>query len=156
MIENRPEPYEIHPTAPEKTQEGRYTDIAFSNLLNIYAGQVNSARQVVWQRYTAMLIANSIFFGLIVSAEASYRKLGAVVGIALCCIWVAMLLADWKLFKNRLLTASRFQWTHLGPDANPFPAMHTQEKWLGRVIYSSAASVALIFLIFNIFVLAAS
>lgn len=159
--------YQIHPTGPcGESQENLYTDTSLSNLFNVVANQINSTRQVLWQRYTAMLLANSLVFGLLIRVDeieqrcgpgsieltqVDQRVMGATAGIVLCSFWILIFVIDWWTFHyHRLGVASRYEWTQLPSEANPFKAM-MQEKG-GLVAYFLALSVALLFLIINILI----
>lgn len=91
--------YEIRPTSPREIEEGRYTDISLSNLFGAHVTQINSVRQAIWARYTAMLIANSVLSAFTSSAALPLpqRLAGPVAGLLLCGVWLAILVRDWIL-----------------------------------------------------------
>ena len=120
--------YEVQPTALQVTEQ--YADIALSGLFNAHANQINSERQAIWQRYTAMLVANSLVFAFMGGVAPSlYRPIaGSIAGIVLCAIWYGMTKSGWTVFRMRVDRALEFSWPTLGPQANPFRVTMEYER----------------------------
>ena len=63
------EEYTVEPTGREKQVDEKtqyhHTDIAITALFGHHVANINSVRQAIWQRYAAMLVANSFFLGFV-------------------------------------------------------------------------------------------
>lgn len=145
----------VRPTAPKERGDNQYTDIALTGLLGIHSGQINSARQAVWQRYTAMLIANSIIIGFMGGGgqllEKFDRAVAAFGGIALCCSWLALLIVDNQGLARRIVRANEFRWSHISsPHANPFLLMTEEDRGIGQVVFVLPAVVIWIFFVLHV------
>ena len=104
-------------------QEGNEipTDIAQTGLYNATILIVNSERNAVWQRYSAMLIANSVVFGFLAKQNV-YQEVftiaGSALGIVLCFFWWLLTEDGWKFFDIYSKLAMRFKWPNIGEDLN--------------------------------------
>jgi hypothetical protein len=67
----------------------KHTDIAATAIYNTTVSIINSERTVVWQRYQALLLANSIVFGFMGRGDLStaYVLIAGVLGLMLCLCW---------------------------------------------------------------------
>ncbi|TSC77767.1 MAG: hypothetical protein G01um101429_970 [Parcubacteria group bacterium Gr01-1014_29] len=136
--------FEVQPTATQVTEQ--HADIALTGLFNVHANQISSERQAIWQRYTAMLIGNSIvlaFMGGVTSSR--YRAVvGALFGIVLCLFWYGMTKSGWRVFRMRVQLALTFAWTNLDSRVNPFSVTVEYEAghfggWLYRFALATIA-----------------
>jgi len=133
-------PIIIEPHLKEGDQE-KHTDIAQASLFNAVVAIVNSERTAVWQRYSAMLIANSIVFGFIVRQEpgqAWFVITGCVLGLFLCSVWWILTEDSWRYFLLFSDIARRFCWPQVCEDVNPNKVMFDEFNRLaseGRFIF---------------------
>jgi len=104
----------ISPTGPEGKV---YTDISLANLFSSHVHKLNVEKQLIWSRFTAMLVANSILLGLFgfslkdVARIPSWWGIGVCVGgIGLCILWFKLTSVGWELMNRRLKEAHRFVW----------------------------------------------
>ena len=114
-----------------------YTDIAVTNLYVSTAGQFMTEGQLIWHRFSAMLVANSIIFVLMGKAleraidgrpwtrDASLVLLaGGVFGTVLSCAWLNITLRSLRLQRYWRECALWFDWEGL-----PNPTRHAYERW---------------------------
>ncbi|HEV7694395.1 MAG TPA: hypothetical protein VGO52_26400 [Hyphomonadaceae bacterium] len=95
---------EVRASDSQKYSEGTLTQL-FGQIVSIK----NSERAVIWQRWSAMLVANSVILATI--DKAPIPKAGiALVGIALCAAWRATSLRGWKIYDAYLDAAASFVW----------------------------------------------
>lgn len=137
----------IQPTALAITNQ--YTDISLTNLIGLHVNQVNSERQAIWQRYTAMLVANSILF--IFSRNGNRDAIdvffGILVGIVLCIFWIWITLIGWEIFDMRWRSSMKFEWEKLSEKAHPFNvSIQYHEKFKGDIIKKISVWVICIFI----------
>ena len=145
--------FEVRPTAPQVTEQ--YADIALTGLFNVHAGQINSERQAIWQRYNIMFGANSILFAFLALGSRSKSELfvGALFGVMLCTAWWAITVSGWRLIRVRIEVALQFQWQGLNAVANPFEAGVYGRGIAGGMIYYVAISVIAFFILWHTLVL---
>lgn len=108
-----------------------HTDIAQIGLYNATLSIVNSERNAVWQRYSAMLIANSIVFGFIAKQnadQAAFTIPGTIFGIILCYFWWLLTEDGWKYFNIYSKIAMRFTWPDIGENLNSNEVMIKEFK----------------------------
>lgn len=143
--------YKILPTGMPVSDQ--YSDISMTNLVGIFSDQISSERQTIWQRYAAMLVANSLIFGFLVSRERTKIEIfsGVFFGIVLCIFWLIISIDGWKLHLYRRDEALKFVWTALNEKANPFQADSKYEKKVkGGRIYQVALWTIWLFIIMYI------
>lgn len=145
-----------------------HTDIAQTGLFNSCISVVNSERSAIWQRYSTMLIANSIIIGFLVKHEfgqSLFVLAGSVLGIFLCVLWWLITEDGWRFFKLYSEIAGRFQWPNIDKDINVNKVMFEEFDRLasegrfriinrfnkGDRIKTLAFSVILLFFVFYIF-----
>lgn len=89
---------EVCPTSLQG-QTSQYSDIALTGLFSAHVSLISSERQAIWQRFTAMLIANSLIFSFLTqtrrtgdgrSLEAIDVTVAVVFGLLLCVAWWGM------------------------------------------------------------------
>lgn len=145
-----------------------HTDIAQTSLFNSCVSVVNSERNAIWQRYSTMLIANSIIIGFLVKHEFSqslYVLAGSLLGICLCILWFLITEDGWRFFGLYSELAGRFQWPNIDEDININRVMFDEFSRLvsegrfkiinkfngGDRIKTLALSVILLFILFYTF-----
>jgi hypothetical protein len=110
--------------APERGQK-EYTNIMIASLLNAHIATINSERQALWLRFTAMLIANALLHGFSQQLQAPTTLQAAFTagfGWALCMAWLVLTISGFRLFSLQLDAASRFarrQLEEIDEYANP-------------------------------------
>lgn len=121
--------HNIRPTG--NPVSGQYSDIAFTSLFNAHVAIINSERQAIWQRYSAMIIANSIVLALASLAQLpSEQKVlfTLILGLPLCSIWYFMTVSGYRLFLMEVRRAQEFIWVGLGEKINPFTVALEYER----------------------------
>src|SRR3989338_4081752 len=103
--------FEVKPTSAVE-ESNTYTDIALTNLAREHAAQVSSQRQVVWQVYSVMLIANSLVFGFMTTPGRSLPEVsfGVALGVSLSIIWLILTRISFDAFLERVKAAYKFSW----------------------------------------------
>jgi hypothetical protein len=94
----------------ERDQQA-YTDMKIANLLNGHIATINSERQALWLRYTAMLLANALLYGFFIQLQAPttlQAAFAAGFGWALCMAWLVLTVSGFRLFSLQVDAASRF------------------------------------------------
>jgi hypothetical protein len=110
--------------APERGQQ-EYTNITIASLLNAHIATVNSERQALWLRFTAMLMANALLYGFSQQLQAPttlQAAFAAGFGWALCMAWLVLTISGFRLFNLQIDAASRFakpQLDRIDEYANP-------------------------------------
>ena len=114
------EPIIVNPHFKDGDKE-KHTDIAQTGLFNACISVVNSERSAVWQRYSTMLIANSIIIGFWVkheSGQSLHVVAGSVLGLFLCILWWLITEDGWRFFNLYSNIAGRFRWSHIDNEVN--------------------------------------
>lgn len=146
--------FQIRPTAPQATNQ--YADIALTGLFSVHAGQINSERQAIWQRYNVMLAANSIVFAFLALGTRSKWELfvGGTFGILLCAAWWILTESGWRLLGMRIERALQFRWLGLDTTVNPFEVSVAYGRGgIGGMIYYVAIAVICLFILGHILIL---
>lgn len=139
----------VQPTGLKPGEDNQYTDIGLTGLLNTHAGQINSQRQVMWQRYGYSLVANAIFLPLITRPEVPllFQLVGALFGIIICWVGYTTLQEDRRVLISRIRFASTFRWQNLPQNANVFILALTPEEFnRGVRVYRRAGFILLLFM----------
>jgi hypothetical protein len=111
------------------------TDIAATAIYNTTVSIINSERTVVWQRYQALLLANSIVFGFMGRGDLStaYVLIAGVLGLMLCFCWWHLTNDGWRFFDIYSKMAQRFRWPKIDDEANANEAMLKEfQNWKGK------------------------
>jgi hypothetical protein len=150
------QPYEIHGTAPAVTHQS--SDIALTGLFNAHMALINSERQAIWQRFTAMLIGNSIILNFLAAGPSPGRPwyeviIGAWFGIVLCVCWWRLSKAGWKYIGTLQATANRLQWDKNAPWLNPFHQLFEWEKSRREPIYFWTRIAIAIFMLLYVLII---
>ena len=133
---------------------GQYSDIAMTNLVGLHVHQVNSERQAIWQRYSAMLIANSIFFGVLMNRSLGKTETVVVtlIGVVLCYFWWKVTKAGWNIFDKRWKAALDFYWENLPENAHPYKeTLQYFKDYQGDIISKMALLIIYLFVISYLF-----
>ena len=137
MVTLATEEYEVQPTG--LTASKQYSDISMTGLFNAHVALLNSERQTIWQRYSAMLIANSFILGFLDRQRPAFA---ALVGLLLCATWAMLTWSGFRLFFLEMAEMRRFVWPGLAPSANPItPSFAYREAgdWIYRMAWSVIA-----------------
>jgi hypothetical protein len=103
----------------------RSVDLVSTSLLAAHIALITAERQALWQRYTALLLANAILLGFFTQLQAPTKIQVYFVsgfGVALCLAWLISTISGMRLSVFRLDAAGRFAWSELSAleeDANP-------------------------------------
>lgn len=86
----------------------RHSDIAVANIISSALACGSAESHLIWQRYSAMLIANGIFLGFLLRTigndvqcivSSVVKLFGCVIGICLCLIWRRLTANGWNLHR---------------------------------------------------------
>src|SRR3954447_14386205 len=80
-------------------------DIGIASLFNTQIAMLHLEQQVLWQRYTAMLVAEAILvgsFGWVPAPTALQVYFASGLGLALCMAWLVTTVSGYKLYVARL------------------------------------------------------
>jgi hypothetical protein len=139
---------------PQKDGE-KHTDVAATAVYNTIVSVANVEAQVVWQRYNAILIANSVILYAVNSAVMEpHPKTKAwldAIGLLLCVCWGMLTWEGWRFWNTYSTMAARFRWPKLDTDVNVFEVMYDRFENRGRII--QVAAFAIIFLFCMIYLL---
>jgi hypothetical protein len=144
--------YTIDPTGGPIS--GNYSDIALTGLFNAHIATINSQRQVIWQRYNIMLLANAAILAFFARGQPNpYEAVAAgLLGFVLCFLWRVMHGSAWNLFNMLVDEAHGFSWSGNDKQINP---LVTSVIWLrgskGGLIYPASNFVTYIFMVTYVF-----
>ena len=87
-------------------------DATLCNLFNIHIDTINTEKNLIWQRYGVMLLANTIFLGFLIQNRLSplVAILMCFIGIALCIFWIAITWYAWDFLNRYLDYVNKFRW----------------------------------------------
>lgn len=108
---------------PEKLPDSFGTDaethLAF---YSSYIAVANSERETIWQRYSAMLIANSLVFAVRDTSTLKFDETIAATlfGLALCLAWWKLTTWGWEFFDIYSKGAAKFSFPGAPNESNPF------------------------------------
>jgi hypothetical protein len=125
--------YEVQPTGQPGSEQ--YSDISMTGLFSAHVALLNSERQTIWQRYSALLIANSFILGFLDRQRPAFA---AVVGLLLCAAWAIMTWSGFRLFLSEMSAMRKFVWTGLPSGANPIAASFAYRDsgdWIYRMAW---------------------
>jgi uncharacterized membrane protein len=111
-------------------------------LLQAYVDLVNSARETIWARHNAMLVANSLIVGAIAISPAQLwtherAAIGLLAaGLCISLIWFLITIHGWLALQRHVEMARDFTATCLPGLANPFVHMrhHRSEIWIHALV----------------------
>jgi hypothetical protein len=155
MTNNEDGNFPVSPTAPEGTGN-QHTDISLTNLFGAYIQLLSVERQLIWGRFSAMLVANTIIFYIINNiyndpAERLFTLTACVFGVLLCFAWLTMTHRGWNYSNILRDVAERFKW-----EGYPNPLSREQlpaayPRW--DIIRYAAYSVIVLFIIAYVLIL---
>src|SRR5262245_35324605 len=90
--------------AAERDQQ-EYTNVTIVSLLNAHIATINSERQALWLRFTAMLMTNAFLYGYSQQLQAPttlQAAFAAGFGWALCMAWLVLTISGFRLFSLQL------------------------------------------------------
>jgi hypothetical protein len=135
-------------------------DNGLASLYNTQIIMLHSAHQALWQRYTAMLVAEAILvgsFGWVQTLTAFQVYFASGFGVVLCLAWLVTTVSGYKLYMRRLDATTHFAWIYLtrfGEHVNPIAEPQTRSRRQSRWIVRMALGVIGLFMLGHAFVLA--
>jgi hypothetical protein len=93
-----------------------YGHMTIASLLNAHIATINSERQALWLRFTAMLLANALLYGFFLQLQAPTTLqvvFAAGFGWALCMTWLILTISGFHLLILQLEAAGAFAKLHL-------------------------------------------
>ena len=134
-------------------------DIGSGSLFEAHIAMIQLEQQGLWQRYTAMLIAEAIIlgsFGWVQAPTALQVYFISGFGLALCTAWFVSTVSGYRLLVMRLDAASQFAWAYLtihDEYANPLSGIKRRYGHKGGWIVGMALCVIGLFMLAHAFVL---
>ena len=134
-------------------------DIGLASLFNTQIAMIHLEQQALWQRYTAMLVAEAILVGAFawVQAPTAFQVYFASgFGLALCLAWLCITVSGYKLCVMRLDVASHFTLVYLarfGEHVNPIAGGQWRYRRKNGWILWMALCVIGLFMLAHAFVL---
>jgi hypothetical protein len=106
------EPILIRPSGLEVEGGREYSDVCLTNLFASHVDLINVERQLTWQRFNSMLVANTIILALLSRGEllGQVAAILCVTGMILCLALERMTRNGWEQLQMRLSLARRFEW----------------------------------------------
>ena len=155
MTNNETGNFPISPTAPEST-ENQHTDLSLTNLFGVYVQLLSTERQLIWDRFSAMLVANTIILNIIIfiynkPTERLFTLIACVFGMLLCFAWLTMTHQGWNYTDIVRDVAGKFRWEGY---PNPLDRALLPEAYHRRdIICRAAYSVIVLFIITYVLIL---
>jgi hypothetical protein len=141
--------------------QSRSVDLVITSLVNAHISLINAERQALWQRYTALLLANAILLGFFTHLQATTRfqvYFASGFGVALCLAWLVSTISEMRLFLIRLDVSSRFARSELSAFkryANPLTIdIQRVQGSQGRGFFRMAIVIIGLFMLGYMFLLA--
>jgi hypothetical protein len=137
MTSNESENFPTSPTPPE-------------GLFGIYVQFLSAERQLIWDRFSAMLVANTIILNALTdiyndSTERLFTLIACVFGMLLCIAWLMMTYEGWEYTdKLRKDAVNCFRW-----EGCPNPLIPERKK----IIRRATISVIVLFIITYVLIL---
>ena len=135
-------------------------DIGIASLFNTQIAMLHVEQQALWQRYTAMLVAEAILvgsFGWVQAPTALQVYFASGLGLALCLVWLITTVSGYKLCVMRLDVASHFALVYLArfdEHTNPIAGSQWRYRRKNGWILWMALWVIGLFMVAHAFVLA--
>ena len=147
IVSNRVGQIKIAPTGPA-IATARHNDTALTQMYSCYIQLINSERQAIWQRFAAMIMANSFLIGFLSKDNTTGIAIAvAGCGLAVSISWLLMTIRAWTHFYRLYQAAQAFSWGAL-PGINParidLPGSYT---WWRDIVFLSALATISVFLI---------
>jgi hypothetical protein len=99
-----------------RREPSQAVDLVITSLVNAHVSIINTERQALWQRYSAMLLANAVLLGFFTQLQPPTRLqvyFASGFGLVLCLAWLVLTVHGFRLFLMRLDLSSRFAWSEL-------------------------------------------
>ena len=134
-------------------------DTGIASLFNTQIAMIHLEQQALWQRYTAMLVAEAILvgsFGWVQAPTALQVYFASGLGLALCIAWLVTTVSGYKLYVMRLDVASHFTLLYLArfdEHVNPIDGSHWRYRRKNGGILWMALCVIGLFMLAHAFVL---
>jgi hypothetical protein len=137
---------QIAPTGPESATT-IHNDTALTQLYSCYIQLINSERQAIWQRFAAMIMANSFLIGFLSRDNTTGVAIAVTgCGFAVTIFWLLMTVRAWVHFFRLYKAAQAFSWLAF-PGINPtlidLPGSYT---WWRDIVFLSALATIAVFL----------
>ena len=135
-------------------------DTGIASLFNTQIAMIHLEQQALWQRYTAMLVAEAILvgsFGWVQAPTALQVYFASGLGLALCIAWLVTTVSGYKLYVTRLEVASHFALVYLarfGEHANPIAGSQWRYRRKNGWVLWMALCVIGLFMLAHAFFLA--
>jgi hypothetical protein len=130
--------------------ELKHTDIAVTAVYSTIVSIANLKAQVVWQRYNAMLIANSVIsYAVNSTAMQTHPRVKAaldVIGLLLCVLWAVLTWEGWHVWNTCTTMAARFRWPKIDDEVNVYQVMFDRFGQREQKIKIAAFLVILLFI----------
>ena len=96
---------------PTSAPGSSFSDTSIVLMYSCHMQLLNSERQVIWTRTSAMIIANSVFIGsnTIHAADKYFNMISGIFGIALCIVWGITNHIGWSYYTELVAGAERFK-----------------------------------------------
>jgi hypothetical protein len=115
-------------------------------LFSSHVAMLNSERQAIWQRYSAMLVANSFFLAFLDRQRPGF---GAIVGLVLCAAWGITTWSGYRLFFQQITGIEEFEFPGPPPARNPIVVSADYVRggdWIYRMAFTVVALFAVAYL----------
>ena len=135
-------------------------DIGIASLFNTQIAMLHVEQQALWQRYTAMLVAEAILvgsFGWVQAPTAFQVYFASGFGLALCMAWLVTTVSGYKLCMMRQDVASHFALVYLArfdEHTNPIAGSQWRYRRKNGWILWMALCVIGLFMLAHAFILA--
>lgn len=139
--------------------QSQSVDLVSTSLLAAHIALITAERQALWQRYTALLLANAILLGFFTQLQAPTKLqvyFASGFGVVLCLAWLVSTISGMRLSLFRLNMSSRVAWVDPSAlDAHPlFIDIRQAELSRGEWFFRMAIVIIGLFMLGYVFLLA--
>jgi hypothetical protein len=136
MINNEAGNSPVSPTSPENPGN-QYDNFSRVDLFGVYVQYLSAERQLIWERFSAMLIANTIILNVVDNTYSNptqwlFTGTACVFGILLCIVWFRITRNGWNHTDTVREVAGGFRWEGY---QNPFSRIPPQRDTIRRAAY---------------------
>jgi hypothetical protein len=120
------------------------SDAAMAVLFQTHVSICINSANLVWQRFSIMVIANSIIFSFLTNKQGGVVIFGTFFGFFLCALWYLLIAEKWSFFQRWMALSRRFIFPTLEEEANPH--RHIKQRPLknaGKAWYAACAIIIL-------------
>jgi hypothetical protein len=125
------------------------TDIAATALYNSIVSVASLEAQVLWQRYSVLLLANSVILvalnSPVMEAHPVLKVSLDVIGVLLCVLWWTLTQVAWGFWNTYSTMAARFRWPNIDTEVNVYQVMFDRFERKGEIIKLAAFGVIILF-----------